>query len=88
MLSGKKHSELIYIFTHVFRDHVRQCIVRELSASGAAASGVNAAEVNAILDDLSFFSDNFPVFSKTGCKKVSSKVDLLLGNKHSFLGLG
>ena len=66
------------------RDHVRQCIIRELSASGAS---VNGAEVNAILDDLAFFSDNFPVFSKTGCKKVSSKVDLLLGNRNTFLGL-
>jgi hypothetical protein len=55
-----------------------------LSASSAS---VNGAEVNAILDDLSFFSENFPVFSKTGCKKVSAKVDLLLGNRHTFLGL-
>ena len=66
------------------RDHVRQCIVRELSSSGAS---INGAEVNAILDDLTFFSDNFPVFSKTGCKKVATKVDLLLGNRHTFLGL-
>jgi len=84
-LIGNKVKSHIAPFLPMTRSHVRQCIVREMSASGAS---VSPAEVNAILDDLPFFSENFPIFSKTGCKKVSSKVDLLIGNKHSFLGIG
>ena len=84
-LAASKVQARIRPFLPMTRSHVRQCIVREMSASGAS---VTPAEVNAILDDLPFFSDNFPIFSKTGCKKVSGKVDLVIGNKHSFLGIG
>lgn len=84
-LAASKVQSRIVPFLPMTRSHVRQCIVREMAASGAS---VTPAEVNAILDDLPFFSNNFPIFSKTGCKKVSGKVDLVLGNKHSFLGIG
>lgn len=84
-LSASAVSYNIVPFLPLSRDHVRQCIVRQLTVAGVS---VSALEVNTILDDLSFFSENFPIFSKTGCKKVGSKVDLLLGNKHTFLGLG
>jgi len=58
------------------REHIRSCIKSELRSSGATMTG---QEINNILDHVQFFSKELPIFAKTGCKKISSKVVMALG---------
>jgi len=65
-------------FLPLTRDHVRQCIQQELKKAGAAMSNT---EITSLLDQLQFFSKEFPVFAQTGCKQVASRVGLALGGR-------
>jgi len=58
------------------REHVRQCVGRELQNHHATLS---AKDLNNLLDQVQFFSQDFPVFAKTGCKQISARVNLALG---------
>lgn len=73
-------------FLPLTRDHVRQCIQKEVAAQHGGGVATKQ-DVKVILEELSFFSDTFPIFSRTGCKRVSSKVDYLMSRRDSFLGL-
>ena len=40
---------------------------------------VTESILNNIADELLYFPDDLKVFSKSGCKKISSKVDYVMG---------
>lgn len=63
-------------FLPLRREHVRQCVAAELRRSGAS---LKSTTINSLLDQVQFFSQEFPIFAKTGCKQISSKVNLALG---------
>lgn len=65
-------------FLPLTRDHVRSCVLQSLRQSKAT---VNRDDINLLLDQLVFFSKQFPVFSSSGCKSVAAKVGLLLGGR-------
>lgn len=60
------------------REHVRKCIKREMHLQGSIAS---YHDINSILDQTGFFSSDFPIFAKTGCKRIVGKVDIILGGR-------
>ena len=65
-------------FLPLARGHVLKCIEHEFRAHGYRAT---EAETGRILDDVGFFSEDFPVLSATGCKLIASKVDMVIGGK-------
>ena len=72
-------------FLPLTRDHVRQCILKEVREQGLSAS---SKEVDRILAEVGFFSQDFPALSKTGCKQIAGKVDLILGGQDPYLMIG
>ena len=64
------------------RDHVKQCVRREISRQGFT---VHEQDVNDVLREVRFFSDDFPVLAASGCKQISGKVDVLLGGQDPYL---
>ena len=63
-------------FLPLTRDHVRQCVRRQTSSRGLSAS---EKEIERVVKDVSFFSEESPWLSKTGCKQIAGKVDLHIG---------
>jgi len=68
-------------FLPLTRDHVRECIGNHLKHSNAQ---MNPKEINILLDNMSFFSPDFPIFSKNGCKQVSLRVNAVVGGKREL----
>ena len=62
-------------FLPLEKSHVKRCIETDLKEKGHA---VKSEMVDHIADQFQYFPDWLPVFSKTGCKQVTSKVDLSL----------
>ena len=63
-------------FLPLERMHVKQCIRRDLVKKGFP---VKEAIVTAIADQLEYFPPGYEFFSVSGCKKVSSRVDVIMG---------
>ena len=63
-------------FLPLERTHVKQCIRRDLVKKGFP---VIDAIVTAIADQLEYFPPGYEFFSLSGCKKVSSRVDVIMG---------
>jgi len=84
-LHGLKIQSRLVPFLPLTREHVKQCIVKEVIIQGGGAP--TREDVRLILDEMEFFSDSFPVFSTAGCKRVAGKVALLLASKDTFLGI-
>ena len=83
-LSDWSHSKLSVIpFMPLGRDSVRKCVGRAIAVNHnlvlSRFESRKAAEQ--VMEELEFFSQDFPVFSSTGCKKVNSKVDVMLTNE-------
>lgn len=88
--SGLFHSELIskslvtaFIpFLPLERRHVKQCIMVDLVNKGFLRSydsrELNSALINAIADQLNYYPAEAKLFSTTGCKRVSEKVDFIM----------
>ena len=55
--------------------HVRACISEYLSSKGFVNGDVT---IERVLEQMDFFPANNPLFSKSGCRKVPVKVDLVL----------
>lgn len=68
-------------FLPLTRDHVRECISNHLKLSNAQ---MNPKEINFMLDKMSFFSPDFPIFSKYGCRQVSMRVNAVVGGKREL----
>ena len=63
-------------FLPLTREHLRMCAFRLAMGQGITISDM---QVNKILDQVHYFSKELPIFSKTGCKQISAKIDLLMG---------
>ena len=64
-------------FLPLQRSHVKQCI---MSDAEVKHFDLNDAEVEVVADELQYFPSNSPTFSATGCRAVTSKVDLIYVN--------
>lgn len=62
-------------FLPLEKSHVKQCIRNELSQKGHP---VLENLVSEIADQMSYFPPDLQLFSKSGCKKVSSRVDVVM----------
>lgn len=69
-------------FLPLTREHVRQCVWKEVLRQGLRAT---EQDVTKVLSEVGFFSAELPVLSKTGCKQVAAKVDLHLGGQDPYL---
>ena len=63
-------------FLPLERTHVKQCIRRDLVKKGFQ---VKEALVTEIADQMEYFPQGYEFFSVSGCKKVSSRVDVIMG---------
>jgi hypothetical protein len=63
-------------FLPLERSHVKQCIRRDMRTKGYIILEKMVTEVT---NEMSFFPQDFQLFSVAGCKKVSSKVDVAMG---------
>ena len=63
-------------FLPMERGHVRQCIRQDLNKKGFV---VEERIVTEIVDQMTYFPPDLELFSASGCKKVSSKVDVAMG---------
>ena len=58
------------------RSHVKKCAQADLEKKGHP---VTDSILNRIADELLYFPEGLKVFSESGCKKISSKVDYVMG---------
>ena len=63
-------------FLPLERSHIKMCTKADLKQKGHP---VAEFILNRIADELLYFPDDLKVFSKSGCKKISSKVDVVIG---------
>ena len=64
-------------FLPLSREHVTKCIEKEVSGLQLSA---RPQDIENILSEVPFFTADFPVLSKIGCKQVAAKVNLFLGS--------
>ena len=62
-------------FLPLERSHVKMCAKADLEKKGHP---VTKQVLNSIADELLYFPEDLKVFSQSGCKKVSSKVDFIM----------
>ena len=63
-------------FIPLERSHIKMCAKADLEQKGHS---VTEQILNNVADELKYFPDDLKVFSVTGCKRVSGKVDLIIG---------
>ena len=63
-------------FLPLERSYIKMCIKADLKQKGQP---VAEFILNRIADELLYFPDDLKVFSQSGCKKISSKVDVVIG---------
>jgi len=64
-------------FLPLEQSHVRQCVESELRERDFEPDELSPL-INQVIADLSFWPADTQLFSSTGCKRVSQKVDELL----------
>lgn len=62
-------------FLPLERSHVKMCAKTDMEEKGHP---VTEQVLNSVSDELLYFPDDLKVFSQSGCKKVSSKVDYIM----------
>ena len=62
-------------FLPLERSHIKMCAKADLELKGYR---VTERILNSVADEMLYFPDDLKVFSKSGCKKVSSKVDYIM----------
>ncbi|XP_015765851.1 PREDICTED: torsin-1A-like [Acropora digitifera] len=62
-------------FLPLERSHIKMCAKADLELKGYP---VTAEILNRVADEMLYYPENFKVFSTSGCKKVSSKVDFIM----------
>lgn len=68
-------------FLPLTREHVRQCVEKEIARKGYPST---LQDIEKILGEMRFFTDDFPVLSKSGCKTVANKVNLFLSGHDPY----
>ena len=64
-------------FLPLERKHVANCVIAEAHQQNTTIV-LKKDEIDAILNELVFFPNDVQVYSATGCKTVSPKVDIFL----------
>ena len=62
-------------FMPLERSHIKMCAKADLEQKGHP---VTEEVLNRVADELLYFPEDLKVFSKSGCKKISSKVDYVM----------
>ena len=62
-------------FMPLERSHIKMCAKADLEQKGHP---VTEEVLNRVADELLYFPEDLKVFSKSGCKKISSKVDYIM----------
>lgn len=62
-------------FMPLERSHVKMCAEADLKQKGLP---VTDSILNRVADELLYFPDDLKAFSRSGCKKISSKVDYVM----------
>ena len=72
-------------FMPLSRNIVRKCIVNDIKNRFPEQSDFTPSRkiIDNLLQELKYFSDDFPVFSMSGCKKITSKLDVILEDTHN-----
>merc|ERR1712038_1835386 len=80
MLIGRGVSTTIVPFLPLSRSVVRRCIMRDIQNRFPDEQDLAPSRkiIDNLLQELKYFSDEFPVFSTSGCKTITTKLDLLL----------
>ena len=69
----------VYVpFLPLEQKHVRQCIERELMDRGFDLKDIPNDFTEQVISDLAFWPVETQIYSSTGCKRVSQKVDQVL----------
>jgi len=69
----------VYVpFLPLEQKHVRQCVERELISRGYEPDQVGHDFYDQVIGDLVFWPADTQIYSSTGCKRVSQKVDQIL----------
>ncbi|XP_077986795.1 torsin-1A-like [Glandiceps talaboti] len=68
-------------FLPMERSHVMKCIEDDLNAKGHPK---DKNIIRQVADELQYFPPDSKLYSKSGCKRVSQKVDLIIGEKMGF----
>ena len=63
-------------FLPLERSHIKLCVKADLEEKGHP---VTDSVLNSVADEMLYFPEDTKVFSKSGCKKVSAKVDYVMG---------
>jgi len=63
-------------FMPLERSHIKRCAKADLEQK---RHPVTEEILNKVADELIYFPDDLKVFSQSGCKKISSKVDFIMG---------
>ena len=58
-------------FLPLTREHIRECTKKLYNSKNMVLSPL---EIQRIVDQISFFSQEFPIFAKHGCKQVAAKM--------------
>ena len=80
MLMSRGVTASIIPFMPLSRSVVRRCIMNDIKNRFPDEHDIAPSRkiIDNLLQELKYFSDEFPVFSTSGCKTVSSKLDVLL----------
>ena len=80
MLLSRGVSLSLVPFMPLSRTVVRKCIMNDIKSRFPNQGDFAPPRkiVDNLLQELKYFSDEFPVFSTSGCKTVTSKLDILL----------
>ena len=59
------------------RHHVAKCVITEIAQKNSKIE-IKKEDVDAILHELEFYPKNYFLYSATGCKTISAKVDYFM----------
>ena len=67
-------------FMPLSRGVVRKCIINDIQSRFPDHDNLSPPRkvIDNLLQELKYFSEDFPVFSTAGCKSITSKLDILL----------
>ena len=81
MLNNSGVIDHIVPFLPLERDHVKLCVEAYVKALGYYS--LDSINMDKILDDFVYLPKDFPIFSKSGCRQVNTKVDLVADSGHA-----
>lgn len=64
-------------FLPLERTHIKQCVLADMKSRNLTFE-LTKDQMDSVLDEIDYYPKSHQVYSTTGCKTVSAKVDLLL----------